>query len=81
MHVTPRYRGAIIEAVSVHFARLDLPPNPAVEKDVFDRIRWGAGTHFWGTACFKIKGKTKILYVLIFITRGGGFSLEGQGDI
>jgi len=55
MHVTPRYRGAIIEAVSVHFARLDLPPNPAIEKDVFDRIRWGAGTHFWGTACFKIK--------------------------
>ena len=56
MHVTPRYRGAIIEAVPVHFARLDLPPNPAVEKGVFDRIRWGAGTHFWGTACFKIKG-------------------------
>ena len=81
MHVTPRYRGATIEGGPCTFVlpsihHLILPS----KRDVFDRIRWGAGTHFWGTACFKIKGKTKILYVLIFIKRGrGGLALKGKG--
>ena len=51
---------------------LGLPPNPAVERNVFDRIRWGAGTHFRGQPA-KQNRKTyekELLYILNWVWEG-----------